>query len=72
MKIIVANKKFCFFCSGCSKSPITFDCTDHSDNVPKPKRIPLIVNSLVGMTRLTKALMDGASGLNLMYLGTFE
>jgi hypothetical protein len=24
------------------------------------------------MTRLTKALMDGGSGLNLMYLDTFE
>jgi hypothetical protein len=24
------------------------------------------------MTRLTKALMDGGSGLNLMYLNTFE
>jgi hypothetical protein len=24
------------------------------------------------MTRLTKTLMDGGSGLNLMYLNTFE
>jgi hypothetical protein len=27
---------------------------------------------LVGTTRLTKALMDGGSDLNLMYLDTFE
>jgi hypothetical protein len=33
---------------------------------------PLIVDPLVGTTRLTKALMDGGSGINLMYLDTFE
>jgi hypothetical protein len=27
---------------------------------------------LVEMTRLTKALMDGGSGLNFMYLDTFK
>jgi hypothetical protein len=36
------------------------------------RRFPLIVDSMVGMTRLTKALMDGGSDLNLMYLDTFE
>jgi hypothetical protein len=30
------------------------------------------VDPLVWTTRLTKALMDGGSGLNLMYLNTFE
>jgi hypothetical protein len=39
---------------------------------PKPRRFPLIVDSLVRMTQLTKALMDGGSGLNLMYVDTFE
>jgi hypothetical protein len=55
-----------------SESPITFDRMDHSDRIPKPGRFPLIVDPLVGTTRLTKALMDGDSSLNLMYLGTFE
>jgi hypothetical protein len=55
-----------------SESPITLDQTDHSDSIPKPGRFPLIINPLVGTTRLTKALMDGGSGLNLMYLDTFE
>jgi hypothetical protein len=55
-----------------SDSLITFDRTDHPDNIPKPGRFPLIVDPLVEMTRLTKGLMDGGSGLNLMYLNTYE
>jgi hypothetical protein len=49
-----------------------FDRTDHLDSIPKLGRFPLIVNPLVGTTMLTKDLMDGRSGLNLMYLNTFE
>jgi hypothetical protein len=45
---------------------------DHSNCVPKLGRFPLIVDPLLGMTRLTKALMDEVSDLNLMYLDTFE
>jgi hypothetical protein len=33
---------------------------------------PLIVDLLVGMTRLTRALMDRGSDLNHMYLDTFD
>jgi hypothetical protein len=55
-----------------SKSLFTFDRTDHSDSIPKLERFPLIVDPLVEMTQPTKALMDGGSGLNLMYLDTFE
>jgi hypothetical protein len=55
-----------------SESLITFDRTDHLNCVSKPKRFSLIVDLLVRMTRLTKALMDGDSDLNLMYLDTFE
>jgi hypothetical protein len=45
---------------------------DHSGSIPKPGRFSLIVDLLVGMTQLTKALMDEGSGLNLMYLDTFK
>jgi hypothetical protein len=45
---------------------------NHPDSIPRPGRFPHIVNPLVGMTHLTKALMDGCSSLNLMYLNTFE
>jgi hypothetical protein len=55
-----------------SESPITFDRIDHLDSIPKPGRFLLIVDPLVGMTRLTKALIDGGSGLNLMYCDTLE
>jgi hypothetical protein len=51
---------------------ITFDRMDHPDSIPKSARFPLIVDLLVGMTRLTKALVEGGSGLNLMYLNTFD
>jgi hypothetical protein len=54
------------------ESLITFDQTDHLDGISKPGRFPLIINSLVEMNQLIKALMDGGSGLNLMYLHTFE
>jgi hypothetical protein len=45
---------------------------DHPDRIPKLGRFHLIVDLLVGMTRLTKALMDGGCGINLIYLDTFE
>jgi hypothetical protein len=45
---------------------------NHLDSIPKPGRFPLIIDPLVGTTRLTKALMNGGSSLNLMYLDTFE
>jgi hypothetical protein len=51
---------------------ISFDQTDHPSSIPKHRRFPLKDNPLVWMTQLSKALMDGSSGLNLMYLNTFE
>jgi hypothetical protein len=54
------------------ESQITFDRTDHPSSIPKPRWFPLIVDPLVGMTLLTKALMDGGSSLNLMYLNTLK
>jgi hypothetical protein len=34
---------------------------DHIDSIPKPRRVPLIVDLLVGTTRLTKAHMNGVA-----------
>jgi hypothetical protein len=56
----------------CFESLITFDRMDHPDSIPKLGTFPLIVNPRVGMTRLTKGFMDRGSGINLMYLDTFE
>jgi hypothetical protein len=55
-----------------SEFSITFDQTDNPDSIPKPGMFSLIVDPPVGMTRLTKALMDGSSDFNLMNLNTFE
>jgi hypothetical protein len=54
------------------ESPINFDQTDHPDCFPKPGRFSLIVDPPARMTRLTKALSDGGSDLNHMYLNTFK
>jgi hypothetical protein len=48
-----------------SESPITFDRMDHPDSIPKLGRFPIIVDRLVRMARLTKALMDGAMASTL-------
>ena len=50
-----------------SESAITFDRTDHLESVPHPGRYLLVVDPIIGMKRLTKVLMDGGSGLNIMY-----
>ena len=50
-----------------SKSTITFDWTNHPDTILHPVRYPLVVDPIVGPKRVTKVLMDGGSGLNIMY-----
>ena len=55
-----------------SESTITFDRTDHPESVPQPGRYPLVVDPIIGIKRLTKVLMDGGSGLNIMYAETLD
>ena len=55
-----------------SESAITFDRTDHPDVVPHTGRYSLVVDLIVGPKRLTKVLMDGGSGLNIMYAKTLD
>jgi hypothetical protein len=55
-----------------SQTTITFDQEDHPDRVPHPGRYPLIVSPIVGTTCLTKVLMDGGSGLNILYTSTLD
>ena len=50
-----------------SQEAITFDRDDHPDHVPNPGQYPLVVDPIIGNTRLTKVLMDGGSGLNILY-----
>jgi hypothetical protein len=53
-----------------SNKPISFDRGDHPDCVPSPGRYPLVVNPVIGNTRLIKVLMDGGSSLNIIYAET--
>jgi hypothetical protein len=53
-----------------SDKPITFDQGDHPDCVPSPGKYPLVVDPVIGNTRLTKVLMDGGSSLNIIYTET--
>jgi hypothetical protein len=51
---------------------ITFDQEDHPDCVPHSGRYPLMVSPIVGTTHLSKVLMDGGSGLNILYSSTLN
>ena len=55
-----------------SESAITFDQTDHPDIVLHPGRYLVVVDPIVGPKQLTKVLMDGGSGLNIMYAKTLD
>ena len=55
-----------------SESTITFDRADHPGAIPHPRRYPLVVDPIVGPKWLTKVLMDGGSGLNIMYAKTLD
>ena len=55
-----------------SREAITFDREDHPNYVPNPGQYPLVVDPIIGNTQLTKVLMDGGSGLNILYANTME
>ena len=50
-----------------SESTITFDRTDHPESIPQSGRYPLMIDPIISMKWPTKVLMDGGSGLNIMY-----
>jgi hypothetical protein len=55
-----------------SKVPITFDRKDHPDHVPQPGSYPLVVAPLFKSKRVHKVLMDGGSGINMLYASTLD
>ena len=55
-----------------SESPITLDQWDHPSHVARPGRYPLIVDPIVRKKHLTKVLMDGGDGLNILYVDTLD
>jgi hypothetical protein len=55
-----------------SEGAITFDHDDHPDYIPNLGHYPLVINPIIGNARLTKVLMDGCSGLNILYAETLD
>ncbi|XP_066392196.1 uncharacterized protein [Miscanthus floridulus] len=55
-----------------SESTITFDQINHLESVPQPGRYPLMVDPIISTKWVTKVLMDGGSGLNIMYAKTLD
>ena len=55
-----------------SKTPITFDQSDHPAYVTTPEWQALVVDPVVGGTGLQKVLMDGGCGLNILYAETLK
>ncbi|XP_073367680.1 uncharacterized protein [Aegilops tauschii subsp. strangulata] len=55
-----------------SQTAITFDQSNHPARVATPGRQALVVDPVVEGTRLTKVLMDGGSGLNILYAETLR
>lgn len=45
-----------------------FDQNNHPTGIPQPIRYPLAVIPIVHTKKLTKVLMDGSIGLNIMYV----
>jgi hypothetical protein len=52
--------------------PITFDCSDHPDFVPKLGQYPLILSPITKVVKLNRVLVDGGSSLNILFLKTFD
>jgi hypothetical protein len=55
-----------------SKEAIMFDQEDHPGYILNPGYYPLVVNPVIANTRLTKVLMDGGSGHNILYAETLD
>src|SRR6266498_1105272 len=55
-----------------SKAPITFCRADHPDHVPHPGRYPLVLDPIVRTVKLNRVLIDGGSGLNILFAKTLD
>jgi hypothetical protein len=55
-----------------SKIPITFSRADQWTSFSEPGRFPLVLKSVVAGSRLNKVLIDGGSGLNVLFTKTLK
>jgi hypothetical protein len=55
-----------------SEVPITFSRTDQWTSFSEPGRFPLVLKPVVAGSRLNKVLIDGGSGLNVIFTKTLK
>src|SRR6266498_5808239 len=55
-----------------SEASITFDRSDHPDNIPHPGRYPLVLDPIVRIVKLNRVLIDSGSGLNILFAKTLD
>jgi hypothetical protein len=55
-----------------SKQPITFSRADHWVHIPDPGSYPLIVDPIIEGALLPQTLIDGGSGLNVIFVNTLK
>jgi hypothetical protein len=55
-----------------SEWSITFDRTNHPDQVVKAGRFHLVVSAVIETVRMTKILMDEGNGINILYKDAFD
>src|SRR5438128_3504606 len=55
-----------------SEAPITFSQVDHPDHVPHPGCYLLVLDPIVRTVKLNRVLIDGSSGLNILFTKTLD
>jgi hypothetical protein len=55
-----------------SEVPITFSCADQWTSFSEPGRFPLVLKPVVEGAKLNKVLIDGGSGLNVLFTKTLK
>ena len=55
-----------------SEAPITFGRADHPNHVPHPGCYPLVLDPIIRTVKLNRVLIDGGSGLNILFAKTLD
>jgi hypothetical protein len=55
-----------------SEVPISFSCDSQWTSFSEPGKLPLVLDPVVAEVRLTKVLINGGSGLNLIFASTLR
>jgi hypothetical protein len=55
-----------------SEVPISFSCDDQWTSFSEPGKFPLVLDPVVAEVKLTRVLIDGGSGVNLIFTSTLR